>query len=93
MTAGKPVPQRTCIACHQVMPKRGLVRLVRLPDGAIEIDLTGKKVGRGAYLCNNALCWEAGLKGGKLEHALKTNITAENRQKLTEYANSLRSEH
>ena len=80
----KAVPQRTCIACHQVKVKRDLVRLVRMPDNSVEIDKDGKKPGRGAYICPTSECWEAGLKGNRLDHVLKVNLTDDNRKKLAE---------
>jgi predicted RNA-binding protein YlxR (DUF448 family) len=55
---------------------------VRTVDGNVEVDTSGKKVGRGAYLCRTWECWESGLKGGRLEHALRTTITEDNRQQL-----------
>mgnify|MGYP005855651235 CR=1 FL=1 len=82
----KHVPQRTCIACRQVRGKRELVRVVRTPDGEIDIDETGKKAGRGAYLCRSNLCWEQALKKGTLDRALKTTVTVEDRERLREYA-------
>lgn len=86
---GKHVPQRMCLACRQVKPKRELVRLVRLSDGSIEIDPGGKKAGRGAYLCGLPECWEIGLKSGRLEHALKTKLTRPDREQLGEYVKGM----
>ena len=85
----KRVPQRTCIACRQIRPKRDLIRIVRLPTGEIEVDQTGKISGRGAYLCPNEACWERALTGKYLEHALKTEIPAEERERLWQHAHSL----
>ena len=85
----KHVPQRTCLACRKVKPKRELVRLVRVADGSIEIDPGGKLAGRGAYLCALPECWETGLRGDRLEHALKTTLTGSNRERLGEYASGL----
>jgi predicted RNA-binding protein YlxR (DUF448 family) len=78
----KPVPQRSCVACRRVKNKRELVRLVRTAGGNIEIDSTGKKEGRGAYICPDRACWEKALKGKQLEITLRNNITRENREKL-----------
>src|SRR4051812_47294561 len=72
----KHIPQRTCIACRTVESKRGLVRVVRTPAGTVEIDPTGKKSGRGAYVCRSRSCWEKALKGKALETALKTTLSA-----------------
>jgi predicted RNA-binding protein YlxR (DUF448 family) len=85
-TTAKHVPQRTCIACRKTGVKRELVRLVCVPDTGVEVDLTGKKTGRGAYLCPDLTCWESALNTGKLGYALRTSIKTENRQKLEIYA-------
>jgi predicted RNA-binding protein YlxR (DUF448 family) len=79
------VPQRTCIACRTTEAKRELVRLVRLPDGSIKVDLTGKKSGRGAYLCLSKSCWETALNTGRLEHAFRTGLKPEDRKQLENY--------
>ena len=86
------VPQRTCLACRQVKDKRSLVRLVRTAGGKIETDASGKKDGRGTYLCLAKGCWEVGLKGGRLEHALHTTLTENNRQELVRYGEELLKE-
>jgi hypothetical protein len=86
------IPQRTCIACQQGKDKKDLIRLVRTENGVVELDLSGRKPGRGAYLCAKRECWKEGLKGSRLEHALRIKITAENRQALINYGNSLGSE-
>lgn len=84
------VPQRTCIACRKVDAKRGLTRLVRLPEGRVAIDGTGKRAGRGAYLCAERGCWEAALKRKALERALKLEqLDPADRHMLIEYATTL----
>jgi uncharacterized protein len=81
------VPQRTCVACRQTNAKRQLVRVVRAPDGSVTIDVSGKRSGRGAYLCSTSECWEAGLKRGVLTRALKIESIPEgDLQTLNEYA-------
>lgn len=77
----KHVPQRTCIACRKVAGKRSLIRLVRTPEG-VQADPTGKLPGRGAYLHQDRRCWEAVLRGNRLEQALRTQMSSENRQAL-----------
>jgi uncharacterized protein len=79
----KHIPQRTCVGCRTVLSKRSLVRLVRRPEG-VQLDLTGKLAGRGAYLHNRRSCWEKGLKG-PLEHALKTTLTADDARRLRQF--------
>ena len=88
-TNTKHIPQRTCVACRQVKAKRELVRLVRSANGIVEIDATGKKVGRGAYLCQSRECWELGLKGNRLEHTLRIALTPDNREQLIKYGKDL----
>lgn len=70
--AGKHVPQRTCIACRTVRGKREFVRIVRLSEDHLEADETGKKSGRGAYLCRQLECWDEALtQPQRLQQALK----------------------
>jgi predicted RNA-binding protein YlxR (DUF448 family) len=83
----KHVPQRTCVGCREVLPKRKMIRIVRT-DGGVQIDPTGKLPGRGAYLHDRRECWERGLRGA-LEHALKTNLTQADRARLEEFMNTL----
>jgi predicted RNA-binding protein YlxR (DUF448 family) len=84
----KHIPERTCIACKAGKNKRELVRIVHTGNG-IEIDITGKKSGRGAYLCSSFNCWEQGLKGNHLEHALRTRLSKADRQSLVQYSKTL----
>jgi hypothetical protein len=77
------------LGCRQVKPKRELIRLVHTPEGKVEIDPTGKKSGRGAYLCPAWDCWEAGLKGNRLEYALRCHIGQEERAELRKQAEEL----
>jgi predicted RNA-binding protein YlxR (DUF448 family) len=84
----KNTAERTCAACRRVAVKRELVRLVN-SNGSIEVDLKGKKAGRGIYLCPNRKCWETGLKGNRIEFGLRTKLSTENRQSLLEYGISL----
>jgi len=83
----KHIPQRTCVGCREVLPKRSLIRIVRSPEG-IQVDPSGKIAGRGAYLHNQRSCWEKGLKGA-LEKALKAKLTPEERVELSNYAQTL----
>lgn len=76
------VPQRTCVGCRQVRPKREMIRVVRTPDVGVQVDPTGKRAGRGAYLCPRQACWEAALAEGRLDHALRTRLTPQEREAL-----------
>jgi predicted RNA-binding protein YlxR (DUF448 family) len=86
------IPQRTCVACRQIKPKRELIRLVRNINEWVEIDPDGKKAGRGAYLCKKPDCWQTGLKNGQLEHRLRMTLTPENREHLMKYGKDLLEE-
>jgi hypothetical protein len=78
------------VACRGVNTKRELVRLVRVADGSVDIDIGGKKAGRGAYLCRAGECWQIGLKGNRLEHALRTTLTQDNREQLIKHGEDIR---
>ena len=87
----KKLPERTCVACRQVKAKKELTRLVTT-EGGVVIDITGKRPGRGAYLCNSVRCWEDGIKGNRLEHALKVTLSEGNRDELRRFATRLVTE-
>jgi uncharacterized protein len=83
------VPQRTCVACRRVEGKRQLIRIVRTPAGTVEVDPTGRKNGRGAYLHADPACWETAFKRKALQHALKTELGDADRAALEAYGASL----
>lgn len=72
--AEKKIPMRKCTGCMQMKPKKELIRVVKSPDGDISLDLTGKKSGRGAYICPNAECFKKARKAKSLERAFETQI-------------------
>ena len=80
----KKIPQRTCMACQEKKDKRDLVRIVRSPEGEISVDLTGKKPGRGAYICPNLECLNKVIKRKRLERSLETAISQEIYESLKE---------
>lgn len=82
--AGRPkhIPQRTCVVCRETNAKRSLTRLVRTADEGVQVDPTGKRSGRGAYLCEQASCWKRALESDVLDKALRTTLTGEDRQRL-----------
>jgi uncharacterized protein len=79
----KHIPQRTCVGCREIQPKRSLIRIVRSADG-IRIDPTGKVAGRGAYLHDNPQCWTTALKGS-LANALKVEFSDQDKAILTNF--------
>ena len=62
---------------------------MRIADRSVEVDVSGKKAGRGAYLCRAQECWEIGFKGGRLEHFLQTTLTQDNREQLIRFSKDL----
>lgn len=88
----KHVPQRTCVACREQSAKRTLTRIVRTTEGTVEIDPTGKKNGRGAYLCDRRVCWERGLAKGILARALNVEISPSASETIMRHAATLPTE-
>jgi uncharacterized protein len=83
----KHVPQRTCVACRETEAKRGLIRLVRTAEGGVAVDPTGKRAGRGAYLCARMRCWTRGINEKTLVRALRIEgLTETDRAALLKYA-------
>ena len=68
------IPMRMCLGCNEMKPKRELMRVVKSPEGEISLDFTGKKNGRGAYLCKSAECLSMAMKNKGLERSLKVAI-------------------
>ena len=89
--AQRHIPERTCAACRTQRAKRELIRLVRAADQTVSVDPTGKQPGRGAYLCRDPQCWNAALKRNALAGALKTELRAEDRKALLQFAGTLAS--
>jgi uncharacterized protein len=85
----KHVPLRTCISCRETKSKRELLRVVRTPDGHVTIDATGKKSGRGAYLCARRSCWENAIKKHRLEQEFEVAVSEEDRAELDAYIATL----
>ena len=86
----KHIPVRTCVACRRTDAKRGLFRLVRDAEGHVAVDPTGKRAGRGAYLCHDPACWEQALKRRGLERALRIEtVRPEDRAALEQVAHTL----
>ena len=73
----RKAPQRKCLGCMESFPKKDLVRVVRLPNGSVEMDLTGKKSGRGAYICKNKTCLKKAIKSKRIQNNLEVEISEE----------------
>ncbi|MFA5659010.1 MAG: YlxR family protein [Oscillospiraceae bacterium] len=73
----KKIPMRMCLGCNEMKPKKELVRIVRSPEGEISLDKTGKKNGRGAYICPDIECLKKARKARKLEKAFSCQVSPE----------------
>jgi len=77
MVKRKKIPLRVCLGCQEKKPKQELVRVVRTPAGEVLLDPTGKKAGRGAYICPCEECLRKAVKGRRLEKNLQQHIPEE----------------
>ncbi len=73
----RKIPLRKCTGCNEMKPKKELVRVVRSPENEIFLDLTGKKNGRGAYICRNAECLKKARKSGRIERSFECAVPDE----------------
>lgn len=74
MAVVKKIPARLCLGCQEQKSKKELVRIVRSPEGGFSVDMTGKKSGRGAYICNSKECFEKAVKEHRFERSFKGAI-------------------
>ena len=70
----RKIPMRKCTGCGEMKPKIELIRVVKSPEGEISLDLTGKKSGRGAYVCRSSECFDKARKAKRFEKAFETSI-------------------
>ncbi|BDR64213.1 hypothetical protein K144313037_10540 [Clostridium tetani] len=84
MLKTRKIPQRMCTGCMEMKPKKELIRVVRNKEGEVSIDLTGKKSGRGAYICKDVNCLQKSFKTRRLEKNLEATISEELFNKLKE---------
>lgn len=75
MMKTKKIPMRMCLGCGEMRPKRELIRVVKSKEGEISLDLTGKKSGRGAYICKSVECFEKARKTRKFERSFSCMIS------------------
>jgi uncharacterized protein len=81
----KHVPVRTCAICREQGAKRGLTRVVRMPDGSVAIDPSGRLNGRGAYICDKPGCWERAASTDALAKALNVDLSQTFRDELRHF--------
>lgn len=77
MNTGKKIPMRQCIGCGEMKPKKELIRILRTTEGELVVDATGKKNGRGAYLCDSMECLEKACRRKGLERAFQMPVPPE----------------
>ena len=78
----KKIPMRQCLGCSEHKPKAELLRVVLSPDGEVSLDFTGKKSGRGAYICKDAKCLKKAQKSRRIDKSLATEIPDEVYERL-----------
>ncbi|MBO5347536.1 MAG: YlxR family protein [Lachnospiraceae bacterium] len=92
MTKNKKIPMRLCIGCGEMKSKKEMMRILRTPEDTFVLDVTGKKNGRGAYLCQNEECLKKAIKSKGLERSFKMSIPKEVYTKLEEEFISIETE-
>ena len=83
----KKIPMRMCNGCMEMKPKKEMIRVVKNAEGEVSVDLTGKKSGRGAYICRDTECLEKAFKARRLNKNLQTNIDNEVYDRLRDEIN------
>lgn len=78
----RKIPERRCVGCGESKEKKQLIRVVRTPEGEVMLDVTGKKSGRGAYICHSAACFKKARKSKRLESGLNVQIPEEVYERL-----------
>ena len=86
----KKIPMRMCVGCREMKEKKSLIRVVRSPEGAVSLDPTGKKPGRGAYVCRNGACLQRAIRQRQLERQLQAAIAPEVTEALQREMEALR---
>jgi len=84
MLKKRKVPLRKCLGCNEMKPKKELIRIVRSPEGKVDIDKVGKAPGRGCYICPSIDCLEAAVKANRVEKALEVTVDSEVYNRLRE---------
>lgn len=91
MAKVRKIPQRMCVGCREMKNKKELIRVVRNAEGVLELDTTGKKPGRGAYICPNVECFNQAIKGKRIQKALDQDLPTELQESIKKQIESMRS--
>ena len=89
--SNKKIPMRKCVGCGELKSKKEMIRVIRTQDNEFMLDATGKKNGRGAYICNSKECLTLAMKNKGLERSFKTSIPQEVYSRLQEELNTIES--
>lgn len=92
MSNNKKIPMRKCVGCQEMKSKKEMIRVLKTSEDTFELDATGKKNGRGAYLCFSKECFEKAVKNKGLERSFKQAIPKEVYEKLEKEMNALEIE-
>ena len=85
----KKIPLRQCTGCGEMKSKKEMISVIKTPEDTVVIDTTGRKNGRGAYICQNVECFRKAVKNKGLERSLKTSIPEEVYEQLTKEMESI----
>lgn len=91
MAKPRKVPQRMCVGCREMKNKKELIRVVRNPEGELSLDTTGKKPGRGAYICPDLACFNQAIKGKRIQKALEEELSEDIQKSIREEIESITS--
>ena len=86
----KKIPMRMCVGCREMKHKKELLRVVKSPEGQVSIDVTGRKPGRGAYVCKSAQCLEKAIRQRQLERAFECALSEETKESLNRELEALK---
>lgn len=92
LSSNKKIPMRKCVGCQEMKSKKEMMRVLKTSEDTFELDATGKKNGRGAYLCFSKECFEKAVKNKGLERSFKQAIPKEVYEKLEKEMNALEIE-
>ena len=91
MAKVRKVPQRMCVGCREMKNKKELIRIVRNSEGILELDTTGKKPGRGAYICPDVDCFNQAIKGKSIQKALEQDLSTDLQESIKQQIEGMRS--
>lgn len=91
MAKVRKVPQRMCVGCREMKNKKELIRIVRNSEGILELDTTGKKPGRGAYICPDVACFNQAIKSKSIQKALEKELPPELQENIKNQIEAMRS--